>query len=58
MAYLQRGPLPVNTFDAPLGSMQPEAMVEPAVTMMCASHIVQHKAMGITYMDMVTTSVG
>ena len=33
-------------------------IVEPTVAIMCTSHIVQDKAMGITYMDMVTTSVG
>ena len=38
--------------------MQPEAMVKPTVATMCTSHIVQEEATGITYMDMVTTSMG
>ena len=58
MACLQRDPLPVTTFEVTLEPKQPEAMVEPTVATMCASHIVQDEAMGITYMDMVTTSVG
>ena len=38
--------------------MQPGAIVKPMVAMVCASCIVQDKAMGITYIHMVTTSVG
>ena len=42
----------------PLEFTQPEAVIEPTVAMMCASHVVQDKASGFTYMEMVTTSVG
>ena len=38
--------------------MQPEIMVEPAIATMCTSNIIQDETMGVTYMDMVTTSVG
>ena len=34
----------------PLEFMQPEAVVEPAIATMCASHVVQGKASGVTYM--------
>ena len=33
-------------------------MVEPVVATMCTSCIVQDETMGVTYMDMVTTSMG
>ena len=58
MACLQRDPSLATTFEVPLELMQLEAMVEPALAMVCASHIVQDKASGITYMETVTTSVG
>ena len=58
MACLQRDPLPVTAFKVPLEPTQPEAMVKPMVATVCASHIVQDEAMGITYMDTVNTSVG
>ena len=45
-------------FKALLEPTQPEAMVKPMVALMCAGCIVQDEATGITYMDMVTTSVG
>ena len=32
--------------------------IEPAIAMMHASHTVQDEAIGITYMDTITTSVG
>ena len=57
MAFLQRDPLSVTAFKVPLELMQPEVMVEPTVAMVCASCIVQDEATGITYMEMVTTSV-
>ena len=38
--------------------MQPEVVIEPAIATMCASHVVQDEASGVTYMEMVTTSVG
>ena len=55
---LQGDPLSVTTFEVPLESIQPEAVVKPAVAMMCASHVVQDEASRVTYMEMVTTSVG
>ena len=58
IACLQRDPLPVTAFEVHLEPMQQEAMVKPTVATMCASCIVQDETMGITYMDMVTTSVG
>ena len=50
--------LPLIASEAPLEPMKPEVIVEPTVAMVCASCIVQDEATGITYMDMVTTSVG
>ena len=58
MACLQREPLPLTASEVPMEPMQPEVIVEPVVAMVCASHTVQDEAMGITYMDTVTTSVG
>ena len=46
MACLQRDLLPVTTFKAPLEPMQLEVMVKPAITTMCASHIVQEGGHG------------
>ena len=43
--------------EVPLKFMWPEAVIEPAVAMMCASCVVQDEAYGVTYMEMVTTSV-
>ena len=57
-ACLQGDPSLITTFEVPPEYMQPEAIAKPAVAMMCASHVVQDKASGITYMGMVTTSVG
>ena len=36
----------------------PAMLVEPTVTMMYATHIVQDEVTGVTYMDTVTASVG
>ena len=58
MACLQRDLLPVTAFEAPLESTQTEALVKPMLATVCASCIVQDKAAGITYMDMITTSMG
>ena len=58
MACLQRDPLPATAFQAPLETTQQEMMVEPMVAMLCASCIVQDEASGITYLEMVTTSLG
>ena len=40
------------------GAMQPEILAEPAIATMCTSCIIQDETMGVTYMDMVTTSMG
>ena len=56
MVCLQRDSLPATAFKAPLEPVQPEVMVKPKVAIVCTSRIVQDDAMGITYMDMVTTS--
>ena len=58
MACLQRDLSPATTFEVPLEPTQPETMVKPVVATVCASCIVQDEAMGITYMDTVTTSMG
>ena len=57
-ACLQRGPLPETAIEAPLEPLQLEIPIELAIAMMCASGIVQDEAMGITYMDTITTPVG
>ena len=44
--------------EAPMEPMQPEIMAEPVVATMCTSHIIQDETMGVTYIDMVTTSMG
>ena len=44
--------------EVPLEFMQPEVVVEPAIATMCASCVVQDEASEVTYMEMVTTSVG
>ena len=41
-----------------LETRQLDTLMGPTVTMMYATHIVQYKATGITYMDMVTASAG
>ena len=58
MACLQEDPSPVIALEVPLEFTQPEVVIEPAVAMMCASHVVQDEASGVTYMEMVTTSMG
>ena len=58
MAYLWRDPLPVTTFEVPPEPLQLEVANEPTVAMMCTSCILQDEAMGMMYMDTVTTSMG
>ena len=48
----------MTAIEAPLELMQPEVMAEPSVAMLCTSCIVQDEVTGVTYMDMVTTSMG
>ena len=38
--------------------MQPEILAEPVIATMCISHIVQDETPRVTYMDVVTTSMG
>ena len=52
MACRQEDPLPVTPLEVRLEFTQPEAVVEPAVAMMCASCVVQDEASGVTYMEM------
>ena len=58
MSCLQEDPLPVIALKVPLEFIQPEVVIEPAIATMCASCVVQDEASGVTYMEMVTTSVG
>ena len=58
VACLQRDPLPTTTTKAPREPLQLEIMAEPVIATMCTSHIIQDETMGVTYMDMVITSVG
>ena len=55
---LWRDPSPTATIEAPMEPMQPEIMMEPAVATMCTSHIIQDETTGVTYIDMVTASMG
>ena len=57
-ACLQEEPSPVMALEVPLEFMQPEAVIEPAIATVCASHVVQDEASGVNYMEMVTTSMG
>ena len=58
MACLHWDPSLATAYKAPLEPLKLEAAIEPTVATMCASHIVQDEAMGMTYMDTITTSVG
>ena len=58
VACLQRDPSPMAAFEAPMEPMQPEILAEPAIATMCTSPTVQDETTGVTYMDMVTTSLG
>ena len=49
--------LPAATIEVPSDLLWPEAAVEPAVATMCASCVIQDEASGVTYVEMVTTSV-
>ena len=44
--------------EVPLEFTQPEVAIEPMVATMCASHVIQDEASGVTYMETVTTSIG
>ena len=58
MACLWRDLSLVTAYEAPSEPLLLEVAIEPAVAIMCTSHIVQDEAMGMMYMDTVTTSVG
>ena len=57
-AFLQGDPLPAVATEAPSDLPWLEVAIKPTVAIMCASHVVQDEASGVTYMEMVTTSVG
>ena len=54
---LRESPL-LALVEAPPEIRQPDMLMEPTVTTMYTTHIIQEKATGVTYMDMVTASVG
>ena len=58
MTCLWKDPLPAAAHEALLEPLWLEAVMEPTVAMMCASHIMKDEAMGVTYMDTITTSMG
>ena len=58
MACLLRDSPSLAPVEAPPEIRQPDMLMEPMVTMMYATCIVQDQATRITYMDMVTASVG
>ena len=58
VACLQRDPSPKTTAEAPREPMQLEIIMKPAIATMCTSCIAQNETMGVTYMDMATTSMG
>ena len=47
----------MTTTEAPREPMQLKIMVEPAIATMCTSCIIQDETVGVTNMDMVTTSM-
>ena len=57
-ACLQRDSSSLVPAKTPLGIRQPDMVMEPTVAMMYATCIIQDEATGVTYMDMVTASVG
>ena len=44
--------------EPPVGLMPMELVAAPGITSMSSSHIIKDELMGVTYMDMVTTSIG
>ena len=57
-ACLWRSPSLGKAHDVPPEPLQIAAVMEPTVVTMSASCIIKDKAMGVTYMDTMTTSVG
>ena len=58
MACLRKDPSPEEAHEVPPDSLRIAAVVEPTMATMSASCIVKDEAMGVTYMDTMTTSVG
>ena len=44
--------------ELPVGLMPMELVAAPGIASMSSTHIIKDELMGVTYMDMVTTSVG
>ena len=57
-ACLQRDPSLEKVHEVPQDPLRIVAVLEPTMATMNASHIVKDEAMGVTYMDTMTTSVG
>ena len=55
---LQRDPSPEKACEVPLDPIKIAAVMEPTVATMNASCIIKDEAMGVTYMDTMTTSMG
>ena len=58
MACLWEDTSPVIALEVPLEFMQPEVVIKPMVAMMCDSCVVQDEASEVTYMEIITTSMG
>ena len=57
-ACLQRDQSLEKVHKVPQGPLRMAAVLAPTVATMSASFIIRDKAMGVTYMDTMTTSVG
>ena len=57
-ACLQKNPSLEKAHEVPLDPLWIAAVMEPTMATMSASCNVKDKAMGVTYMDTMTTSVG
>ena len=57
-ACLSGDPLPVAAIKVPSDLPQLETAIEPTVATMCASHMIQDEASGVTYVETVTASIG
>ena len=58
MACLRRDQSPEGAHEVPPDLLAVGVMLAPGLATMSTSHIVKHEVTGVTYMDMVTTSVG
>ena len=50
--------MPVGTVEVPYDLLQPASAIKPTVATMCASWVIQDEASSVTYMEMVTASIG